>query len=192
MKSTNAFMDFKEEHINAWKNYQKLPNNDVISRIKLFGLLRFAGKDKTMIDLGANMGHFGNLLSKDFKSITSLEPVVRPSDINHNVTWISEGLKSFSDSNIDQYDLVLSLAMTLQVKQFDEIDEAEIAEIHFNLTKKGGYLVYETQKLSGRPENKKHVSRMVREFRKLYHSEIESSAARKAGGRIYFIFRKTV
>ena len=142
--------------------------------------------------LGANMGYFGNHLSKYFKSITSLEPVVsKPSDINHNIIWISEGLKSFSDTNINQYDLVLSLAMTQQAKQFDEIDEKEIAEIHFNLTKKGGYLVYETQKLSGRPDNKKHVARMVREFRKLYHSEIEVSAARKAGERMYFIFRKT-
>ena len=186
-------MGFKDDHINAWNNYQISPNNDVMERIKLFGLLRFSGKNKTMIDLGANMGMFGNLLSNNFKAITSLEPVVRPpSYIKNNITWISEGLKSFSDSNIDQFDLVLSLAMTLQVKQFDEIDETEIAEIHFNLTKKGGYMVYETQKLSGRPDNKKHVARMVREFRKLYHSEIECSPARRAGERMYFIFRKTV
>ena len=61
-------MDFQDEHINAWSNYQDIPHNDVVSRIKLFGILRFAGKDKTMIDLGANMGLFGDQLSNHFKS----------------------------------------------------------------------------------------------------------------------------
>ena len=82
--------------------------------------------------------------------------------------------------------------MTTQVKQFDEIDESDIAEIHFNLTKKGGYLIFETPKITNRPDNMKHTATMVREFRKLYGSEIESSAARRVGKRLYFVFHKTV
>ena len=76
-------MDFQPEHIDAWNGYQGKIHNDVASRIELFGLLRFAGKNKTMIDLGANMGLFGTQLSEHFQSITSLEPVVnKPVDLS--------------------------------------------------------------------------------------------------------------
>ena len=100
--------------------------------------------------------------------------------------WLSHQKSNLKQLSREQQ-LRLAPILRLQVRA----KKKEIAEIHFNLTKKGGYLVYETQKLSGRPDNKKHVARMVREFRKLYHSEIEVSAARKAGERMYFIFRKT-
>jgi hypothetical protein len=58
------------------------------------------------------------------------------------------------------------------------------------MTKDGGIMIYETQKLEGRPLNQSHVDKMLIAFREKYGQEIKSGNARQSGKRLYYIFKK--
>ena len=176
---------------NRWNNYQKSNvGNSAKWRIEHLKLKRFAGKNKTLLDLGANHGQFGVGLSKDFMSVTALEPCVEAPKLPDNMSWIRKGFKDFVAESYDAYDVVFSFAMTIQVRDFDDLNENQIAEGHYQLVKPQGVMIYETQKLEGRPLNKAHVDKMLKAFRGQFGTEIESGKARIAGGRMYYVFKK--
>ena len=176
---------------NEWNNYQKSNiGNSANWRIENLDLRQYAGKDKTLIDLGANHGEFGVELANDFKHITSLEPFVQAPELPDNVTWVAKGFKDYVSESTDTYDVVFSFAMTIQVRDNDKLDENEIANGHYQITKDGGIMIYETQKLEGRPLNQAHVDKMLLAFREKYGKEIKSGNARQSGKRLYYIFKK--
>jgi len=90
----------------------------------------------------------------------------------------------------ETYDVVFSFAMTIQVRDNDKLDENAIANGHYHMTKDGGIMIYETQKLEGRPLNQSHVDKMLTAFREKYGQEIKSGNARQSGKRQYYIFKK--
>ena len=175
-----------------WNNYQAIgKGNNAKDRIDNLNLRQYAGEDKTLIDLGANQGEFGIELANDFKTIHALEPFVEcPFDMPDNMKWIQKGFKDFIYKNDKSYDVVFSFAMTIQVRDEDKMTESEIAKGHFHLTKPGGIMVYETQKLAGRPLNQDHVDRMLVAFRNHYGKEIKSGQARESGKRLYYVFQR--
>ncbi len=174
-----------------WNDYQKIgKGNNAKERIDNLNLRRFAGADKTLLDLGANQGEFGIELSKDFKHITSLEPFVEPLKQPDNNTWVKKGFKDFVSNNNEQYDVVFSFAMTIQVRDEDKMTEAEIGKGHYELVKPDGIMIYETQKLDARPLNQEHVDKMLVSFREHFGNEIEDGLARSNGKRRYYIFKK--
>ena len=176
---------------NEWDNYQKVgKGNSAKWRIENLNLKRFAGKDKTLLDLGANHGEFGVELSKDFKNIYAVEPFVVAPDMPDNMMWIKKGFKDFISNNIVHYDVVFSFAMTIQVRDVDGLDESQIAKGHYDLVKPDGIMIYETQKVEGRPLNQAHVNKMLIAFREQFGKEIESGNARRGGKRMYYIFKK--
>ena len=176
---------------NEWNNYQKSNvGNSAKWRIENLDLRQYAGKDKTLIDLGANHGEFGVELAKDFKHITSLEPFVQAPELPENVTWVAKGFKDYVTENTDTFDVVFSFAMTIQVRDNDKLDENAIANGHYHMTKDGGIMIYETQKLEGRPLNQSHVDKMLIAFREKFGQEIKSGNARESGKRQYYIFKK--
>ena len=187
---------------NEWDNYQKVgKGNSAKWRIENLNLKRFAGKDKTLLDLGANHGEFGVELSKDFKNIYAVEPFVVAPDMPDNMMWIKKGFKDFISNNnpywnscysnnIGHYDVVFSFAMTIQVRDVDGLDESQIAKGHYDLVKPDGIMIYETQKVEGRPLNQAHVNKMLIAFREQFGKEIESGNARRSGKRMYYIFKK--
>jgi len=176
---------------NEWNNYQKSnEGNSAKWRIENLDLRQFAGKDKTLIDLGANHGEFGVELAKDFKHITSLEPFVQAPELPENVTWVAKGFKDYINENTDKFDVVFSFAMTIQVRDNDKLNEEQIANGHYHMTKDGGIMIYETQKLENRPLNQAHVDKMLKSFRDKFGNEISSGNARTSGKRKYYIFKK--
>ena len=175
---------------NGWRNYQKRKGNGAIWRINKFDLRQFAGKEKTLIDLGANHGEFGIELAQDFQSITAVEPFTEAPKLPKNMIWVKKGFKDYVSENTDTFDVVFSFAMTKQVKEKDNLEEDKIAIGHYNLTKQGGIMIYETQKLEDRPLNKIHVDKMLLEFREKYGQEIVSGNSRESGKRKYYVFKK--
>ena len=176
---------------NEWNNYQKSnEGNSAKWRIDNLDLRQFAGKDKTLLDLGANHGEFGVELSKDFMHITALEPFVDSPELPDNMTWIKKGFKDFIAESNDTYDVVFSFAMTIQVRDVDGFNEDQIAKGHYDLVKEGGIMIYETQKLEGRPLNQAHVDKMLNAFRAKFGNETTSGNARVSGRRKYYIFKK--
>jgi len=175
-----------------WNNYQATgKGNNAKDRIDNLNLRQYAGKDKTLLDLGANQGEFGVALAEDFNKIDALEPFVEcPFDLPENMKWIKKGFKDFISENPNDYDVVFSFAMTIQVRDEDGLNETEIAKGHYDLTKSGGVMIYETQKLFGRPKNQQHVDKMLTAFRNVYGTEIKSGSARDSGKRLYYVFKK--
>ena len=106
------------------------------------------------------------------------------------MTWVAKGFKDFVSESTDTYDVVFSFAMTIQVRDNDKLDENAIANGHYHMTKDGGIMIYETQKLEGRPLNQSHVDKMLSAFREKYGQEIKSGVARQSGKRLYYIFKK--
>ena len=136
----------KEKQLKAWKNYQQSVNNDVSERIKIFQLTKYGGPNKTLLDVGSNNGEFPINLSINFLRITAVEPFVEPlSDLPKNISWIKKTFKHFANEYHEEYDVVLSLAMSIQAKELDGLSEDEIAALFYKLVKKGGVLFYETQ-----------------------------------------------
>jgi 2-polyprenyl-3-methyl-5-hydroxy-6-metoxy-1,4-benzoquinol methylase len=176
---------------NEWNNYQKSNvGNSAKWRIENLDLRQFAGKDKTLLDLGANHGEFAVELADDFQHITALEPFVQAPELPENVTWVAKGFKDYVTENTDTFDVVFSFAMTIQVRDNDKLNENQIANGHYHMTKDGGIMIYETQKIENRPLNKSHVDKMLIAFREKFGQEIKSGNARESGKRQYYIFKK--
>lgn len=178
------------EDLHAWDQYQhsKIGNN-VEERIRLFELERYAGKELTLLDTGANNGKFTAQLAHLFHHCTAVEPYAEPVPQPANVTWVRKGFKEFCESNTEQFDVVYSFAMTIQVEDIDHINTDRIAELYHQLTRAGGILIYESQKLS-KPRHQAHAERMICSFQKLFGTEFKTGTGRSRDRRSVHYFRK--
>lgn len=177
---------------NEWNNYQKSNvGNSAKWRINKLDLTQYGGSEKTLLDLGANHGEFCVELANNFKTTTGVEPFVEPpKEMPSNMRWIKKGFKDFISTNNEEFDVVFSFAMTIQVRNVDGLNETQIADGHYNLIKSGGIMIYETQKLEGREMNQRHVDLMLPAFREKFGTEIKSGSARESGKRQYYVFKK--
>ena len=169
-----------------WDNYQKYPGNSAKWRIENLNLKRFAGQDKTLLDLGANEGEFGVELSKDFKHITLVEPEVEAPKLSDNVSWVKKSFKEFIKESNDTYDVLFSFAVTRLIKGNDNLTENQIVKEYYNLIKPDGILVYETHLLDN-PSWLIHTAIMLTALRQQFGNEIESGNSRNR--RMYYIFK---
>lgn len=169
-----------------WNNYQKYPGNSAKWRIENLNLKRFAGQDKTLLDLGSNEGEFGVELSKDFKHITAVEPEVEAPILSENITWVAKGFKEFITESNNTYDVVFSFAVTRLIWRNDNFNEHQIPKEYYNLVKPNGILVYETHLLD-RVTMLGHTARMLKGLRQQFGEEIESGNSRNR--RMYYIFK---
>ena len=170
-----------------WDNYQKEPGHSAKWRIENLNLKRFAGQDKTLLDIGANQGEFGVELSKDFKHITLVEPDVEAPILSENMTWVAKGFKDFISESNDTYDVVFSFAVTKLIWGRDDLNEHQVAKEYYNLVKPNGILVYETHLLDRVPILG-HTARILTKLRQQFGKEIESVDSRNR--RMYYIFKK--
>lgn len=175
---------------NLWNDYQKTEKNSAAWRIEKLNLRKYASKDKTLLDLGANHGEFCLSLSDDFRHVTAVEPFVEAPEMPLNMTWIKNGFKEFIEDSDQTYDVVFSFAMTIQVRDMQGLEENQIAKGHYKLVSPDGIMIYETQKLEEREINQEHVQRMLASFRSYFGNEIESGEARNSGKRRYYVFKK--
>ena len=178
------------EDLHAWDQYQhsKIGNN-VEERIKLFELIKYSNTEWNMLDTGANNGKFTEQLAHLFKHCTAVEPFAEPVTQPANVTWIKKGFKEFCESNNQQFDIVYSFAMTIQVEDIDCIDTDTIAKHYYKLTKDNGILIYETQKLS-KPRHAEHAGRMIKSFQNKFGKEFKIGKGRSRDKRTVHYFKK--
>ena len=175
---------------NEWDNYQKSSvGNGAKWRIENLNLKRFAGQDKSLLDLGANQGEFGVELSKDFKHITAVEPFVEAPELSDNVSWVKKSFKEFITESNDTYDVVFSFAITREIRNNDKLNEDQIVKGHYDLVKPDGIVIYETHILEY-VNMQKHTDKMLTAFREQFGKEIESGNGRTRGKRMYYIFKK--
>jgi len=178
------------ENLHAWDQYQhsKIGNN-VEERIRLFDLKSYTGKDKSLLDTGANNGKFTAQLAHLFRHCTAVEPYAEPVAQPDNVTWIKKGFRDFCESNRDTFDVVYSFACTIQIEDIDLLDTDAIAEHYHRLVSENGMLIYETQKLT-KPRHRAHAERMIASFQNSFGKEIRIGRGRSRDTRTVHYFQK--
>ena len=174
-----------------WNDYQNNEtagtSNSAKWRIDHLNLKRFAGQDKTLLEIGANQGQFAIELSPVFKHITAVEPFVPTPKLPENVSWFKKGFKEFIIETGETYDVVFSFATSREIRNNDKLHEGHIVRGHYDLVKPDGILVYETHLLD-REGVQIHNHIMLNSFIELFGMEIESGTSRNK--RRYYIFKK--
>lgn len=190
-KSMANFTTPSEKIVKEWNKYQKRYGlNDAIDRVQRMNLASVCTEDKTVIDIGCNDGYITQLVAPMVANATGVEPFVElPDDKPDNVTWIKSDFNTFLENNNQVYDVLLSLAVSIQLRDFGGLTEQQIVDSYYSLLPVGGVVVHETQKLENRPNNQAHTNAMLAAFDKKF-VRIEHGQARPGGKREYYHFRK--
>ena len=193
--SMTMFTQPPEKVIKEWKNYQRRYGlNDAESRVERMGLVDLANsmrEERTLIDIGCNDGFITKLMANHVKKAVGVEPFVKLSDDKKpaNVKWYRGTFNDYLKYKKGKFDIVLSLAVSIQLRDFGGLSEQEIVDGYHKICRNGGIVVHETQKLENRPNNQEHTEMMLTAFREKFE-EIEHGQARPSGNREYYHFRK--
>ena len=190
-KSMTTFTQPSEKIVKEWRKYQKRFGKDqAVDRVQKMNLPRVCGSDKTVVDIGCNDGYISMLVAPMVASVTGVEPHVElTEDKPANVTWVRNTFNEFLESNPGTFDVLLSLAVSIQLRDFGGLTEQEIVNGYYSLLPVGGVVVHETQKLENRPNNQEHTTAMIDAFKTKF-VQIEHGDARGSGKREYYHFRK--
>jgi len=190
-KNMTTFTQPTEKIVNEWKKYQKRYGmGDAVDRVGRMKLATVCTADKNVIDIGCNDGYITMLVAPMVNSAVGVEPHVElPDSKPANVTWIKQTFNEFLESNAQQFDVLLSLAVSIQLRDFGGLTEQQIVDAYYSLLPIGGIVVHETQKLENRPNNQEHTAAMVAAFKTKF-VEIDHGQARPGGRREYYHFRK--
>ena len=190
-KSMTTFTQPSEKIVKEWRKYQKRFGKDqAVDRVQKMNLPSVCGSDKTVVDIGCNDGYISMLVAPMVASVTGVEPHVElTEDKPANVTWVRNTFNEFLESNPGTFDVLLSLAVSIQLRDFGGLTEQEIVNGYYSLLPVGGVVVHETQKLENRPNNQEHTTAMIDAFKTKF-VQIEHGDARGSGKREYYHFRK--
>jgi len=190
-KSMTTFTQPSEKIVKEWRKYQKRFGKDqAVDRVQKMNLPSVCGSDKTVVDIGCNDGYISMLVAPLVASVTGVEPHVElTEDKPANVTWVRNTFNEFLESNPGTFDVLLSLAVSIQLRDFGGLTEQEIVNGYYSLLPVGGVVVHETQKLENRPNNQEHTTAMIDAFKTKF-VQIEHGDARGSGKREYYHFRK--
>ncbi len=182
--------------IKEWNKYQKRYGiDDAVDRIQRMKLVELAQRwngDAQLIDIGCNDGYITKLMAPHVAKATGVEPFVKlkenkkPENVKFYEGTFNDYLKF---KQLSCYDIVLSLAVSIQLRDFGGLTEQEIVNGYHSLLAPGGVVVHETQKLQDRPNNQEHTNRMLAAFRTKF-TEIDHGQARPSGKREYYHFLK--
>ena len=189
-KSMTTFTQPSEKIVNEWKKYQKrFGTADAIDRVKRMKLNGVCKPEHKLVDIGCNDGYITQLVAPMVSSATGVEPFVElPDDKPTNVYWVKKTFNEFSETT-EQYDILLSLAVSIQLRDFGGLTEEQIVSKYYDLVAPGGIVVHETQKLENRPNNIEHTNKMITAFKTKF-KQIDHGQARPGGKREYYHFQK--
>ena len=150
------------KQLSAWLKYQKRYGmDDAIDRVDRMHLADVCKPEYNLVDIGCNDGYISILVS----------PLVK------------------EDKLKNKFDVLLSLAVSIQLRDFGDLSEQEIVDGYASLLVPSGIVVHETQKLQDRPNNQEHTKLMLDAFATKFEI-IKHGQARSSGGREYYHLRK--
>lgn len=190
-KSMTAFTNPSDKIIKEWQKYQKRYGmNDAVDRVERMKLADVCKPEHKLVDIGCNDGYITMLVAPMVASATGVEPHVElPKDKPENVKWDVMDFNTFVEQNTKQYDVLLSLAVSIQLRDFGRLTEQEIVDRYYDLLAPGGIVVHETQKLENRTNNQTHTANMLAAFANKFE-QLAHGQARPSGRREYYHFRK--
>lgn len=176
--------------VKQWKKYQKRYGmGDAQSRVERMQLSKVIDETKTVVDIGCNDGYISMLVAPMAKTVTGVEPHVElPVDKPSNVSWVKEYFNDFTKQG-KKFDVLMSLAVSIQLRDFGGLTEQEIVDAYYEMLEPGGVVVHETQKLEARPNNQDHTNKMLAAFKTKF-TQVAHGQARPSGKREYYHFRK--
>ena len=189
-KSMTKFTTPNNKVLGAWKNYQKrFGKNETLERIETIGIKKYINEHTKLLDIGCNDGYFSMELAPLVASVTGVEPHIKLPKPLENITWVTKTFNDFVTSNKKQFNVLLSLAVSIQLRDFGGLLEQQIVDAYYNLLEPNGIVIHETQKLADRPNNQIHTQSIIDAFNTKF-TQLEHGKARKSGNRQYYIFRK--
>lgn len=190
-KSMTTFNTPNPKYVEAWKKYQKrFGKDDAINRVQNMKLDKICKPEHKLVDIGCNDGYITELVAPMVASATGVEPHVELPNTN-TVKWVKQTFNEFVQNNSKQYDILLSLAVSIQLRDFGGLTEEQIVDYYYDLVAPGGIVVHETQKLENRPNNIDHTNKMINAFKNKF-KQIDHGPARPSGKREYYHFLKEV
>ena len=193
-------MEYKQPSdkiISEWDNYQKRYGwkdaTDRIQRMKIKEVVKKywdTGQDVpgcVLLDVGCNDGYITRQIAEHCAKCIGVEPFVNLKDNKKpdNVKWYRGTFNDYTRISATRFDVLLSLAVSIQLRDFGGLSEDQIAKAYWQLLAPGGIVIHETQKLANRPNNQEHTERMLEAFSK-HFKIIEHGQARPSGGREYY------
>jgi 2-polyprenyl-3-methyl-5-hydroxy-6-metoxy-1,4-benzoquinol methylase len=190
-KNMTAFTQPSDKVVKEWKKYQKRYGmDDAVDRVNRMRLKEVCKSEHKLVDIGCNDGYITILVAPMVASATGVEPFVElPDDKPNNVSWFRSTFNDFVEQNTKQYDVLLSLAVSIQLRDFGGLTEQDIVNAYYALLAPGGIVVHETQKLENRPNNIEHTNRMIAAFNNKF-VQLDHGQARPSGKREYYHFQK--
>ena len=194
--SMTSFTKPSKKIVKEWKKYQKRYGmDDAVNRVERMKLANVCNPGIELIDIGCNDGYITQLVAPMVGTATGVEPHVElPEDKPANVKWKKTDFNTLLTENRNtsnkKYDVLLSLAVSIQLRDFGGLTEKQIVDGYAELLKPGGIVVHETQKLENRPNNQEHTKNMLAAFATKFE-QIDHGPARPGGKREYYHFRKT-
>ena len=177
------------KYVEAWKKYQKrFGKDDAVNRVKNMKLDQICKDNHKLVDIGCNDGYITELVAPMVASATGVEPHVELPNTN-TVKWIKQTFNEFVQNNTKQYDILLSLAVSIQLRDFGGLTEDQIVDYYYDIVAPNGIVVHETQKLENRPNNIDHTNKMITAFKEKF-KQIDHGPARAGGQREYYHFLK--
>jgi 2-polyprenyl-3-methyl-5-hydroxy-6-metoxy-1,4-benzoquinol methylase len=193
-KSMTTFTQPSDKVVKEWKKYQKRYGmDDAVDRVERMKLATICKPEHKLVDIGCNDGFITMLVAPMVASATGVEPFVELPDKTgnkpDNVSWFRSTFNDFVNQNTKQYDILLSLAVSIQLRDFGGLNEQQIVDAYYSLLAPGGIVVHETQKLENRPNNQAHTNAMITAFKTKFR-QIDHGQARPSGQREYYHFQK--
>ena len=190
-KSMTTFNTPNPKYVEAWKKYQKrFGTQDAVNRVNNMKLDKICKPEHKLLDIGCNDGYITQLVAPMVASATGVEPHVElPTDKADNIKWVKQTFNEFVQNNSKVYDILLSLAVSIQLRDFGGLTEEQIVDYYYDLVAPNGIVVHETQKLEARPNNVDHTNKMVNAFKNKF-KQIDHGPARPSGKREYYHFLK--
>ena len=75
-------------------------------------------------------------------SATGVEPYVElPTDKADNIKWVKQTFNEFVQNNSKVYDILLSLAVSIQLRDFGGLTEEQIVDYYYDLVAPNGIVV---------------------------------------------------
>jgi len=187
--------------INEWEKYQKrygwedatkrIKNMNIVDVCKKFWNIEENSPGAVLLDVGCNDGYITRQISEHCAKCIGVEPFVKLKDTKkeENIKWFRGTFNDYVKYTNTRFDIILSLAVSIQLRDFGGLTEDEIAQGYWNLLAPGGIVVHETQKLQNRPNNQKHTDNMLKAFES-HFTIIEHGQARASGGREYYHLKR--
>ena len=145
----------------------------------------------TNIDIGCNDGYITTLMAPHVAKAVGVEPFVKLRDDKkpENVKWYRGSFNDYTLQTESKFDILLSLAVSIQLRDFGGLTEEQIVNKYYDLVAPGGIVVHETQKLENRPNNIEHTNAMIKAFKQKF-KQIDHGQARPSGKREFYHFLK--